>query len=53
MNFRKAEKKEAELINALYRSVMGDPFCTWDESYPGEEEIQGDLEAVHIHDARA
>ena len=49
MNFRKAEKKEAELINALYRSVMGDPFCTWDESYPGEEEIQGDLEAGTLY----
>ena len=28
---------------ALYRAVIGTPFCVWDESYPGEEEIQNDL----------
>ena len=49
MNFRKAEKKEAKLIKVLYRSVIGDPFCTWDESYPGEEEIRGDLEAGTLY----
>ncbi|MBR3429380.1 MAG: hypothetical protein IKG87_04705 [Clostridia bacterium] len=37
--FRKAEKSEAEAIRALYQAVIGTPFCTWDESYPGETEI--------------
>ena len=43
MVFRKAKKIEAEAVMDLYRTVMGAPFCTWDESYPGETEIKGDL----------
>ena len=39
MIFRKAEKSEAEEIMALYRAVIGMPFCTWNEEYPGETEI--------------
>ncbi len=45
MVFREAEKCEAATVADLYRSVTGLPFCTWDETYPGEEEIRGDLEA--------
>ena len=45
MLFRKAETCEAEAIRALYQAVIGTPFCTWDESYPGETEIAGDLSA--------
>ena len=45
MLFRKAETREAEAIRALYQAVIGTPFCTWDESYPGETEIAGDLSA--------
>ena len=44
MNFRKAKNEEAGDILALYRSVVGLPFCVWDD-YPGEPEIQGDLAA--------
>ena len=40
MLFRKAETCEAEAIRALYQAVIGTPFCTWDESYPGETESQ-------------
>ena len=43
MVFRKAGKSEAKTVLALYRAVTGTPFCTWDESYPGEEEIRNDL----------
>ena len=43
MQFRLAKMEEAAEIAALYHSVNGLPFCTWDETYPGAEEIQGDL----------
>ena len=43
MIFRKAQKNEAEAVLDLYKSVISMPFCTWDESYPGEEEIKEDL----------
>ena len=49
MLFRKAEKSEAEAIMALYKAVIGTPFCTWDESYPGETEIAGDLMAGTLY----
>jgi len=43
MIFRKADTRDAKTVLALYRAVIGTPFCVWDESYPGEEEIQNDL----------
>ena len=43
MIFRKADKSEAKTIHALYRAVVGMPFCTWNEEYPGETEIRDDL----------
>ena len=43
MLFRKAETREAEAIRALYKVVIGTTFCTWDESYPGEAESEGEL----------
>jgi L-amino acid N-acyltransferase YncA len=49
MLFRKAETREAEAIRALYQAVIGTPFCTWDESYPGETEIAGDLSASTLY----
>ena len=45
MIFRKADASDAKTVLALYRAVIGTPFCVWDESYPGETEIQGDLAA--------
>lgn len=45
MVFRKANIEEAGEIRALYMSVIGKPFCAWDETYPGEIEINGDLAA--------
>jgi ribosomal protein S18 acetylase RimI-like enzyme len=49
MIFRKAESDEAEVIMTLYRAVIGTPFCTWDESYPGETEITGDLSSGSLY----
>ena len=41
--FRREEYDEAEEILSLYRSALGDPFCTWNEYYPAESEIRYDL----------
>ena len=49
MPLRKAEKSEAEAVRALYQAVRGTPFCTWNESYPGETEIAGDLSAGTLY----
>lgn len=46
--FRAAKKEEADAVLALYRSVIGTPFCTWNEFYPGAEEIDGDLKAGNL-----
>ena len=43
MIFRKARKDEAGAVSALYGAVVGTPFCTWDDTYPGETEIREDL----------
>ena len=45
MIFRKAKINDAEAVLALYKAVIGMPFCTWNESYPGKEEIMEDLSA--------
>ena len=49
MLFRKADKSEAKTILSLYQAVIGTPFCTWNELYPGEEEIWGDLSAGTLY----
>ncbi len=49
MVFRKAQMGEGEHIAALYKAVIGTPFCTWDESYPGATEIMGDLSAGSLY----
>ena len=49
MIFRKAEKQEKQSIADLYRSVIGMPFCMWNEFYPGEEEILQDLAAQTLY----
>ncbi len=49
MVFRKTVKNEAKNIVFLYKSVIGMPFCTWDETYPGEEEIKDDLSSETLY----
>ena len=44
MVFRKAKEEEKEDIFLLYRSVVGMPFCVWDD-YPGRDEIEEDMAA--------
>ena len=43
--FRQAGQYDAKTVSALYSAVRGTEFCVWDESYPGEEEINSDLAA--------
>ena len=45
MNFRPAQKNDAEAVLALYKAVIGTPFCVWDDEYPGSAEIERDLAA--------
>lgn len=45
MIFRTAGREEAQTVLALYKSVIGTQFCTWNEFYPGETEVRGDLAA--------
>ena len=49
MIFRKAQKNDEETVLALYKAVIGMPFCTWNESYPGMEEITEDLSARTLY----
>ena len=45
MNFRTAQKTDADAVFMLYRAVVGTPFCVWDDEYPGFAEIERDLTA--------
>ena len=43
--FRKANKTDVENVLLLYRSAVGGEYCTWNENYPTDFEIDGDLAA--------
>lgn len=42
--FRKANDNDKEAILALYHSMLGTEGCTWNENYPGMQEIDEDIE---------
>lgn len=44
MIFRKATQPELPAVFSLYQSVVGSPFCVWDEAYPGWEDIREDFD---------
>ncbi len=46
--FRKATREDASAIYALYKSVIGEEFCVWTESYPDMLEIDGDLKTDNL-----
>lgn len=46
--FGAAVADEADKILSLYQSVIGSEFCTWNEHYPGMEEIQADYESSNL-----
>lgn len=43
MEFRRANREEAEEILQLYRSLIGTEYCVWTENYPTEQEVEFDL----------
>ncbi len=47
--FRQARQEEAAAIYTLYQSVQGGPFCTWNETYPGMQEVLQDLETGNLY----
>ena len=47
--FEKADTNDAADIARLYQSVLGTPFCTWDESYPSNEQISADMDAGTLY----
>ena len=38
-----ASGADFEEVLSLYRAAIGEEGCTWDEDYPGEKDIRGDL----------
>ena len=43
MELRRSRRGEENAVLQLYRSVLGEEFCVWNEYYPGMEEIRADL----------
>ena len=41
--FRKADIGDKAAVKALYASVIGSDYCTWNEFYPGDEEVNTDI----------
>ncbi len=46
--FTAAGADDADQVLALYRSVSGGDFCTWNEFYPGIREITADYESGNL-----
>lgn len=44
-----ATEMERSRIRQLYRSVIGTPGCTWDDSYPDEINLSADLNAGTLY----
>lgn len=46
-----AQKEDLPQVLKLYRSVIGQKGCTWDVSYPSEENLQEDFHAhcLYVH----
>lgn len=43
LNFRLAKEAETGEIFALYKSVVGKPFCVWNDEYPSLAVIKQDI----------
>lgn len=44
-----AVEADAEEIAALYRSLIGEPGCTWDEEYPTVDFVRKDIEHESLY----
>ncbi len=49
MVFRKARTWELDQVRNLYLAARDDPFCAWDEEYPGIREILADNQAGMLY----
>ena len=52
MTIEKASAADQAEILALYRSLIGQPGCTWCEEYPDEEIVAEDLRSGSLYCAR-
>lgn len=41
--FGPAREEHKEVVLALYKSLLGTPYCLWNEYYPSMDEIEKDL----------
>ena len=48
-SFQKAVSSDAKPVLKLYHAVSGTPYCTWDEYYPGMEEIENDIRCGSLY----
>ncbi len=46
---RLARADELETVLALYKSVLGTPFCVWNENYPDRLELNHDFETENLY----
>lgn len=44
-----AQPSDAEEIAGIYRSLIGMPGCTWDDTYPTIDFVRGDIEAGALY----
>lgn len=44
-----AKEQNKDEIYALYKSVIGEPYCVWNDDYPGMREIEEDIDANSLH----
>lgn len=49
MELRKANKTDKAAVLALYRSAIGSEGCVWDENYPAESDLDGDISAQTLY----
>lgn len=47
-----AQREDFEAVMKLYRAAVGEEGCTWDEDYPSEDDIRGDIERSALYYAR-
>lgn len=47
-----AKREDFDVLMALYRAAVGEEGCTWNEEYPTEEDIRGDLDRESLYCAR-
>lgn len=48
MTLRNARIEEKETVRALYLSVKGSEGCSWNEEYPSDIELDGDLSGNNL-----